>query len=132
MYQRKLPHHASRHHPSIRHHLPAPFYNLYIPPLSSNSPCGTYPRPSLLLHRAELTGYSKHVLNAQVAIRSPCCKKWFDCAECHAESEKHALLQTLEMVFACKKCKKCFRKDVTDWDDRYAYSGMGAWELGRC
>lgn len=24
------------------------------------------------------------------------------------------------MVFACKKCKKCFRKDVADWDDRYA------------
>ncbi|KAI5844163.1 hypothetical protein BZA05DRAFT_410123 [Tricharina praecox] len=63
----------------------------------------------------------KHILNAQVAIRSPCCKKWFDCAECHAEREDHALLQTTEMVFACKKCKKCFRKQLADWDDSDEY-----------
>ena len=25
-------------------------------------------------------------------------RKWFDCAECHAEQEAHALLQTLELV----------------------------------
>lgn len=54
-----------------------------------------------------------------MAIRSPCCKKWFDCAECHAEKERHPLLQSMEMVFACKKCKKCFRKVISDWDERY-------------
>lgn len=63
----------------------------------------------------------KHVLNAQVSIRSPCCKQWFDCADCHAEKESHPLLQRLEMIFACKKCKKCFRKDVTDWDESDEY-----------
>ncbi|KAI5780782.1 hypothetical protein EDC01DRAFT_255050 [Geopyxis carbonaria] len=63
----------------------------------------------------------KHILNAQVSIRSPCCKKWFDCAECHAEAEEHRLLQRMEMVFACKKCKKCFRKEVSDWDDSDEY-----------
>jgi len=63
----------------------------------------------------------KHVLNAQVSIRSPCCKKWFDCAECHAEREKHPLQQAMEMTFACKKCKKCFRKDVSDWDESDEY-----------
>ncbi|RDH29782.1 hypothetical protein BDQ94DRAFT_149840 [Aspergillus welwitschiae] len=40
----------------------------------------------------------KHILNAQVAIRSPCCKKWFDCAECHQEQESHTLTKTTEMV----------------------------------
>lgn len=25
------------------------------------------------------------------------------------------------MIFACKKCKKCFRKDVTDWDESDEY-----------
>ncbi|KAI5799198.1 zinc finger protein [Peziza echinospora] len=58
----------------------------------------------------------KHILNAQVSIRSPCCRKWFDCAECHRASETHPLQQASEMVFACKKCKKCFRKDTSDWD----------------
>ncbi|KAI4259338.1 MAG: hypothetical protein L6R42_004611 [Xanthoria sp. 1 TBL-2021] len=60
----------------------------------------------------------KHILNAQVAIRSPWKgRKWFDCAECHAEQEDHPLLQQLDMTFACKKCKKCFRKDVANFED---------------
>ncbi|CAD0112118.1 unnamed protein product [Aureobasidium uvarum] len=82
----------------------------------------------------------KHILNAQVSIRSPCCKslraspppppltlypptgrKWFDCAECHAESESHDLKPTLEMVFACKKCKKAFRKDVQEFEESDEY-----------
>ena len=61
----------------------------------------------------------KHVLNAQVSIRSPCCKKWFDCAEWHQEKEDHPLLQTFEMVFVCKKCKKAFRKDAREFEDRF-------------
>ena len=56
----------------------------------------------------------KHILNAQVAIRAPCCKKWFDCPECHEESQDHELERTTEMVFACKKCKKVFRKEITE------------------
>jgi len=63
----------------------------------------------------------KHVLNAQVAIRSPCCRKWFDCAECHAESEDHPLMQSFDMTFVCKKCRKAFRKDTKDWDDSDEY-----------
>ncbi|GFF35226.1 uncharacterized protein C3B9.05 [Aspergillus udagawae] len=63
----------------------------------------------------------KHVLNAQVAIRSPCCRKWFDCAECHLEQETHPLTKSTEMIFACKKCKKCFRKDATEFDESDEY-----------
>ncbi|KAJ5165639.1 uncharacterized protein N7500_007469 [Penicillium coprophilum] len=62
----------------------------------------------------------KHILNAQVAIRSHCCRKWFDCAECHQESESHNLQKSAEMIFACKKCKKCFRKDAAEFDETYA------------
>jgi len=58
----------------------------------------------------------KHILNAQVAIRAPCCKEWFDCAECHAERKDHTLKQITELTFACKKCKKVFRKQADEWD----------------
>lgn len=78
-----------------------------------------------LLFRIILTAASsnsKHVLNAQVSIRAPCCesnclplghtnyrfrnlillslpgRKWFDCAECHREQETHPLKKTTEMV----------------------------------
>ncbi|GAB7360651.1 hypothetical protein MBLNU230_g0531t1 [Neophaeotheca triangularis] len=64
----------------------------------------------------------KHILNAQVAIRSPCCRQWFDCAECHAEQQpSHNLKQTLEMVFACKKCRKVFRKDMEQFEESDEY-----------
>ncbi|KAL9484868.1 hypothetical protein ACSS6W_003657 [Trichoderma asperelloides] len=62
----------------------------------------------------------KHILNAQVAIRSP-CRKWFDCAECHQEQESHPLKQSFEMTFACKKCKKVFRKDAQEFDESDEY-----------
>jgi hypothetical protein len=45
-------------------------------------------------------------------------RKWFDCAECHQESEDHELMQKLELIFACKKCKKCFRKDAQEFEER--------------
>ena len=64
---------------------------------------------------------SKHILNAQVAIRSPCCRQWFDCAECHAETQEHTLKQAMEMTFACKKCKKCFRKNMEEFEDSDEY-----------
>lgn len=64
----------------------------------------------------------KHILNAQVAIRAPCCKRWFDCAECHKEQcPDHPIRKSTEMVFACKKCKKVFRKDMTDFDESDEY-----------
>ncbi|KAJ1504972.1 hypothetical protein HMI54_013033 [Coelomomyces lativittatus] len=60
----------------------------------------------------------KHVLNAQVSIRAPCCRRWFDCPECHANATDHPLKKALEMVFACKKCKKVFRKDVSNYEEQ--------------
>ncbi|KAI5995348.1 hypothetical protein F5J12DRAFT_856297 [Pisolithus orientalis] len=64
---------------------------------------------------------SKHVLNAQVSIRAPCCKQWFDCAECHEETQDHRLKRTMEMVFICKKCKKAFRKDMSNYEESDEY-----------
>ncbi|GFZ50459.1 Uncharacterized protein JCM24511_08216 [Saitozyma sp. JCM 24511] len=63
----------------------------------------------------------KHILNAQVAIRAPCCKKFFDCPQCHAETQDHELAKTLEMVFICKKCKKAFRKDMSHYEEADEY-----------
>lgn len=63
----------------------------------------------------------KHILNAQVAIRAPCCKQWFDCVECHAESQTHPLAKTTEMAFLCKKCKKAFRKDMSVYEESDEY-----------
>lgn len=64
---------------------------------------------------------SKHILNAQVSIRSPCCRLWFDCAECHAETQDHPLAKTMEMVFMCKKCRKAFRKDMSGYEESDEY-----------
>ncbi|KAG9295242.1 hypothetical protein G9A89_000065 [Geosiphon pyriformis] len=63
----------------------------------------------------------KHILNPQVSIRASCCKRWFDCAECHAEASDHELRKSSEMVFACKKCKKVFRKDMESFDETDEY-----------
>ncbi|KAF8633396.1 hypothetical protein AX17_004567 [Amanita inopinata Kibby_2008] len=63
----------------------------------------------------------KHVLNAQVSIRAPCCKQWFDCAECHAETQDHRLTKATEMAFICKKCKKAFRKDMSQYEESDEY-----------
>jgi len=59
----------------------------------------------------------KHILNAQVQLRAQCCKRWFDCAECHQEVSDHPILKTNELVFGCKKCRKVFRKDATQWEE---------------
>ncbi|KAJ6256647.1 hypothetical protein Dda_8512 [Drechslerella dactyloides] len=63
----------------------------------------------------------KHVLNAQVSIRSPCCRKWFDCPDCHTESETHPLLKVAELTLVCKKCKKAFRKDSREFEEADEY-----------
>jgi uncharacterized CHY-type Zn-finger protein len=64
---------------------------------------------------------SKHVLNAQVSIRAVCCKQWFDCPECHAETQDHKLAKTMEMTFMCKKCRKAFRKDMNVYEESDEY-----------
>ncbi|KAL0209674.1 hypothetical protein RCL1_008554 [Eukaryota sp. TZLM3-RCL] len=56
----------------------------------------------------------KHIINAQVSIRTPCCKRWVDCPECHAEFADHEMGKTTELTLACKKCKKVFRVDLGD------------------
>lgn len=43
-------------------------------------------------------------------------RRWFDCAECHAEVSDHPLLKSNVMTMICKKCKKAFRKDVADME----------------
>jgi len=63
----------------------------------------------------------KHILNVQVQIRANCCKKWFDCADCHKETEDHELLKSNEMTFGCKKCKKVFRKDMSRFEEADEY-----------
>ena len=63
----------------------------------------------------------KHILNAQVSIRAPCCKKWFDCPECHAESQDHELEPTMELVLLCKKCKRAFRKQIEEFEEADEY-----------
>ena len=85
-------------------------------PTTCGTSTGSFPP-----YESTLKGDSKHVLNAQVSIRAPCCKQWFDCAECHAESQSHRLAKTTEMTFVCKKCKKAFRKDVTEFDESDEY-----------
>ena len=52
---------------------------------------------------------------------SACCKQWFDCAACHAETQDHPLRKTLEMAFMCKKCKKAFRKDMGNYEESDEY-----------
>ncbi|KZT22462.1 hypothetical protein NEOLEDRAFT_1019547, partial [Neolentinus lepideus HHB14362 ss-1] len=63
----------------------------------------------------------KHVLNAQVSIRAPCCRQWFDCAQCHAEARPdHKLRRATELTMLCKACKRAFRKDTArpeEWED---------------
>lgn len=93
-------------------------HNSHDEPPHDNSP--TPPHHQTRRASPNLQNMCRHVLNAQVSIRSPCCKKWFDCAECHAETADHTLLQSFEMVFICKKCKKAFRKDAREFEDRYA------------
>ncbi|PLW06769.1 hypothetical protein PCANC_12543 [Puccinia coronata f. sp. avenae] len=64
----------------------------------------------------------KHILNAQVSIRAQCCRKWFDCAECHVEQQPdHKLFKSSEMVMMCKKCKKAFRKVVDEFEESDEY-----------
>ncbi len=61
--------------------------------------------------------YNQHVLNAQVSMRAPCCKGWYECRQCHDEAQQHELRKEWELVFGCKKCKHVFRKDMRNFDE---------------
>ncbi|PWN24126.1 hypothetical protein BCV69DRAFT_280028 [Microstroma glucosiphilum] len=63
----------------------------------------------------------KHILNAQVTVRAPCCQRFFDCPQCHAESSDHPLRKTTEMAFVCKACKRAFRKDLSVFEESDEY-----------
>eukprot|EP01094_Clydonella_sp_ATCC50884_P017934 TRINITY_DN3216_c0_g1_i1.p1 TRINITY_DN3216_c0_g1~~TRINITY_DN3216_c0_g1_i1.p1 ORF type:complete len:116 (-),score=42.30 TRINITY_DN3216_c0_g1_i1:71-418(-) len=63
----------------------------------------------------------KHILNAQVSIRANCCRKWYDCAQCHAEAQDHDIKKQWEMTFGCKKCRNVFKKDMRDFDEADEY-----------
>ncbi|CAO1624149.1 unnamed protein product [Sympodiomycopsis kandeliae] len=63
----------------------------------------------------------KHITNAQVSIRAPCCQRFFDCPECHSEVSDHQLRKTIEMTFVCKKCRRAFRKDLSRFEDADEY-----------
>ena len=55
-------------------------------------------------------------------MRAACCKKWFDCPVCHMENEDHELFRANEIILACKKCKKVFRKEPSEeMDDADEY-----------
>ena len=50
-------------------------------------------------------------------MRAQCCKRWFDCPECHEEQtakdgDAHNLMKTTEIILACKSCRKVFRIDT--------------------
>ncbi|KAL7692852.1 putative Zinc finger, CHY-type superfamily [Plasmopara halstedii] len=59
----------------------------------------------------------KHITNAQVSFQAPCCKRWFDCSECHFEMSSHRQQWAAEMAFLCKQCSKPFRKDMVTFDE---------------
>merc|ERR1712107_312988 len=49
----------------------------------------------------------KHILNATVAVRAQCCRKWFDCPQCHAESADHELKKTTTIVMLARVASAC-------------------------
>lgn len=58
----------------------------------------------------------KHIPNVQTQVYAPCCKKWFDCAQCHAEQEDHPIQKSDEVILVCKKCKKVFKIRYSEFD----------------
>ena len=61
----------------------------------------------------------KHIVNAQVYICSPCCNKWFECAECHDEHVRlHHFKTSKNLRLTCKKCKNCFNRDLQIFSQR--------------
>ncbi|GAB9468931.1 hypothetical protein Gpo141_00006227 [Globisporangium polare] len=55
----------------------------------------------------------KHIANVQFAFQAPCCRRWFDCSECHFELSDHRLAAAAELAMLCRTCETPFRKDLT-------------------
>mmetsp|Transcript_4030 Transcript_4030/g.6245 ORF Transcript_4030/g.6245 Transcript_4030/m.6245 type:complete len:114 (-) Transcript_4030:60-401(-) len=61
----------------------------------------------------------RHVLNSQVYIQSPCCKKWFECSECHDENVvTHSFKFAPKLRFVCKNCRSCFFRHFKHLSER--------------
>ncbi|KAH8591464.1 hypothetical protein B0O99DRAFT_690552 [Bisporella sp. PMI_857] len=65
----------------------------------------------------------KHIPEVEVAIFAPCCRKWFECADCHRDTQDHPILKKDEIILMCKKCKpnRAFRKDASNFDESDEY-----------
>lgn len=48
----------------------------------------------------------------QFAFQAPCCRRWFDCSECHFELSDHRLTAAAELAMLCRTCEIPFRKDL--------------------
>lgn len=48
----------------------------------------------------------------KATMRAACCKRWFDCIQCHMDASDHELFRTMELIVACKACRKVFKKDL--------------------
>ncbi|KAJ1455906.1 hypothetical protein M885DRAFT_407556, partial [Pelagophyceae sp. CCMP2097] len=60
----------------------------------------------------------RHVINAQCSMFLG--EKWYDCHECFAELEGRPFdvsTVTTSLVFACKKCRNQFKKDLRIFSD---------------
>lgn len=53
----------------------------------------------------------KHILNAKCFVQAPCCKRWFECSECHDEVSTHPFQFIQRLRFTCKECRRCFPRD---------------------
>lgn len=111
-----LQHSHQRHVVSTHTYIPIPIHTHTRPLMpaaanTSSTPKSPSARPAVRTHAAATPTASRPT------DRRP-GKKWFDCAQCHHETADHPLMQSFEMVFVCKKCKKAFRKDSREFEDR--------------
>ena len=82
-----------------------------------------WPFQRTILELIGVEAMCKHILNAQVTIRYY-DGNWYDCPLCFLdENQLYPDMQRIgtEMVFACKLCKKCFRKDMTQFEEPDEY-----------
>jgi hypothetical protein len=96
----------------------------------------TYPERSGINPLTLLSGWSSPACFANSYLKTG--RQWFDCVECHHEQRPdHELQKANELVshqeqspnlttngqmqtLACKKCRKVFRKDPSDFEERFA------------
>mmetsp|Transcript_5044 Transcript_5044/g.10211 ORF Transcript_5044/g.10211 Transcript_5044/m.10211 type:complete len:110 (-) Transcript_5044:10-339(-) len=54
----------------------------------------------------------KHVYNAQVVFQASCCRRWFECSECHDEVSDHQFEFQKRLKMFCKPCSTTFERDL--------------------